>query len=261
MEVARQNYRTSRNYRALASKIKIRFSLEEHHWLTKIWIRPMYEREPSTVESILSGNVSSALGPAALRNFLNSGRDDVLVVRESSHARTRNMLLVAVALAASFGLGWTGGLSWPQFAGEFDLETVAQNEAPSPRMAEARPSKIEAARKTTSATDSPAIVGSIPKPSLPRPSASAVSQANVIPSATIAMRQPALAAPPETRPTTIPGWTVVDVRDGTAVLEGPEGIKMAARGDAIPGLGRIESIVRWGNRWIVATANGLIATQ
>jgi hypothetical protein len=36
---------------------------------------------------------------------------------------------------------------------------------------------------------------------------------------------------------------------------------MAARGDTIPGVGRIDSIVRWGNRWIVATANGLIATQ
>ena len=31
-------------------------------------------------------------------------------------------------------------------------------------------------------------------------------------------------------------------------------------GDAVPGVGRIDSIVRWGNRWIVATASGLIAT-
>jgi len=220
----------------------------------------MYEREPSTVESILSGNVTGGLGPVALRNFLKSDRDDILVVRESSHDRARNILLVAAAVAASFGLGWTGGLSWPQFAGTLGLETVAQNEAPSPRIAEARPGKIDA-RKTASVTE-PAIVGSISRPSaLPRPSAGAVSQVNASPSAAIAMRQPTLAAPPETKPTTIPGWTVVDVRDGTAVLEGPDGIKMAARGDAIPGLGRIESIVRWGNRWIVATANGLIATQ
>ncbi|XSC45026.1 hypothetical protein ACF1BQ_001680 [Bradyrhizobium sp. RDT10] len=74
------------------------------------------------------------------------------------------------------------------------------------------------------------------------------------------MRQPLVAAP-ETRPATIPGWTVVDVRDGTAVLEGPDGIRMAARGDTIPGIGRVESIVRWGNRWVIATASGLIATQ
>ena len=125
---------------------------------------------------------------------------------------------------------------------------------------------MEGARKTASASDSPVIVGGISKPSalLPggaRPSAGPASQANASPSAAvIAMRQPLVAAP-ETKPATIPGWTVVDVRDGTAVLEGPDGIRMAARGDTIPGLGRVESIVRWGNRWVIATASGLIATQ
>jgi hypothetical protein len=209
----------------------------------------MYQRAPSTVESILSGNVTGGLGPSNLRNFLKTNRDGALVVRESFYQRARNGLLVTVAVAASFGLGWSGALSWPQLADTLGLETVAQNDAPAPRVAEGRPGKSEGARKAAE-SDSPSIVGSIAKPSaLPRPSAA------------LAMRQPVLAAPPETRPTTIPGWTVVDVRDGTAVLEGPEGIKMAARGDAIPGLGRIESIVRWGNRWIVATANGLIATQ
>ena len=223
----------------------------------------MYEREPSTVESILSGNVAGGLAPAALRNFLKSDRDDILVVRESPRDRARNILLVAAAVVASFGLGWSGGLSWPQFAGTLGLETVAHSDAPAPRMAEARPGKVDA-RKLAATSDSPAIVGSIAKPSaLPaaRPSTATASQANVSPAAALALRQPVLAAPPETRPTTVPGWTVVDVRDGTAVLEGPDGIRMAARGDAIPGLGRIESIVRWGNRWIVATANGLIATQ
>ena len=73
------------------------------------------------------------------------------------------------------------------------------------------------------------------------------------------MPQP-LAPAPETRPSTIPGWSVVEVRDGTAVLEGPDGVRMAARGDVVAGLGRVDSIVRWGNRWIVATASGLIAT-
>jgi hypothetical protein len=85
------------------------------------------------------------------------------------------------------------------------------------------------------------------------------AQANAAPVAMAA--RPSLAPAPETKPTTIPGWTVVEVRDGTAVLEGPDGIKMAARGDTVAGIGRIDSIVRWGNRWIVATAHGLIATQ
>jgi hypothetical protein len=65
---------------------------------------------------------------------------------------------------------------------------------------------------------------------------------------------------PETKPTTIDGWTVRDVLDGTAILEGPNGVFRAPRGYTVPGVGRVESIVRWGNRWIVATSAGLIST-
>ncbi|WP_334432357.1 hypothetical protein [Bradyrhizobium sp. AZCC 1610] len=218
----------------------------------------------------MSGNVVAGQWReqrANLWNFVKPDRDEVLVVREPFGDRARTALLVTVAAVASFGLGWAGGLNWPQFANTLDPVAVAQNETPSPRISEARSSgRIEGTRKTASASDAPAIVGSIPKPSalLPggaRPSASPASQANASPSAAaIAMRQPLVAAP-ETRPATIPGWTVVDVRDGTAVLEGPDGIRMAARGDTIPGIGRVESIVRWGNRWVIATASGLIATQ
>jgi hypothetical protein len=228
----------------------------------------MQDREPSTFESNWSGSVVAGQWrdqSTSLWNLLKTDRDDVLVVRGSFGDRTRTALLVAAAVVASFGLGWAGGLNWPQFASELGLVEVAQQEAPSPRIAETRSSgRMEGSRKTASASDSPAIVGSIPKPSVPlpaRPSASLASQANPGPSAAaIAMRQPLVAAP-ETKPATIPGWTVVDVRDGTAVLEGPDGIRMAARGDTIPGLGRVESIVRWGNRWVIATAGGLIATQ
>jgi len=222
----------------------------------------MQDREPSTFESNWSGNVIAGQWreqSASLWNFLKSDRDDVLVVREPFGDRARAAVLVAAALVASFGLGWAGGLNWPGFASELGLVAVVQNETPAPRISEARSSsKIEGARKTASASDSPAIVGSIPKPSALLPGSARPSAGPS--AAAIAMRQPLVAAP-ETRPATIPGWTVVDVRDGTAVLEGPDGIRMAARGDTIPGIGRVESIVRWGNRWVIATASGLIATQ
>ena len=65
---------------------------------------------------------------------------------------------------------------------------------------------------------------------------------------------------PETRPTTIEGWTLREVANGTAVLEGPDGIRRVSSGDMIPGVGRVESIFRWGNRLIVATSRGLIST-
>jgi hypothetical protein len=65
---------------------------------------------------------------------------------------------------------------------------------------------------------------------------------------------------PDTRPTTIAGWTLREVTNGTAVLEGPNGVLRVTRGDTVPGVGRVESIVRWGNRWLVATSSGLIST-
>jgi hypothetical protein len=70
-----------------------------------------------------------------------------------------------------------------------------------------------------------------------------------------------LAPVPETRPRTIEGWTLLEVKGGTAVLEGPNGVWSAMRGDTVPGVGKIDSIVRWGNRWIVATSKGLISTR
>ena len=65
---------------------------------------------------------------------------------------------------------------------------------------------------------------------------------------------------PETRPTTIEGWTLREVANGTSVLEWPDGIRRVSSGDMLPGVGRVESIFRWGNRLIVATSRGLIST-
>ena len=65
---------------------------------------------------------------------------------------------------------------------------------------------------------------------------------------------------PETSPTTIPGWTLREVTNGTALLEGPNGIWRVMPGQTVPSVGRVDSIVRWGNRFIVATSSGLIST-
>jgi hypothetical protein len=63
---------------------------------------------------------------------------------------------------------------------------------------------------------------------------------------------------PETRPTAIEGWTLREITNGTAVLEGPNGIWRARPGDTVPGLGIIESYIRSNGRWIVPTSRGLI---
>ena len=72
-----------------------------------------------------------------------------------------------------------------------------------------------------------------------------------------ALQPPEKPAPtPETRPAAVTDWMLREVIGGTAVLQGPNGVLRVTAGDTVPGLGRVNSIVRWGNRWIVATSKG-----
>jgi hypothetical protein len=178
-------------------------------------------------------------------------RDGILVSAKLGGERTT--WVIAGALAALFGLGWAGGSNWHRFSNiEAASNPLTQKVTCSRRI---RDSEIKSTRKidgvvrrTTSAT------------SLQSSTASSAIQANMnLSGASVAPRE-TMVPVPETRPTTIEGWTVRDVRDGTAILDGPGGVWTATRGDTVPGVGRIESIVRWGSRWIVATASGLIAT-
>jgi hypothetical protein len=84
-----------------------------------------------------------------------------------------------------------------------------------------------------------------------------------ITTATNPQRGKTVAAPvPETKPRTVEGWMIRDVIGGnTVVLQGPGGVWRATQGDTVPGVGKVDSIVRWGSRWIVSTSRGLISTQ
>jgi hypothetical protein len=176
-------------------------------------------------------------------DFVTPNQDEVLALLKPSSDRKRTIVLVGSALVAGLGLGWACGANVTTF------NSIIQTETPSRRVPEIKSSgKSDGARRTasTSGLQTPPAVGAV---------SPASTQANTLPIA----REPMVPVA-ETKPTTIEGWTVLDVRGGTAVLEGPDGVRTAARGDTVPGIGRIDSIVRWGNRWIVATANGLIAT-
>ncbi len=220
----------------------------------------MQDRAPSPLGSIWPADLADGRLPersADLWDVSGENHDAAVLLREPLRDRIRTLTAAAVALAATFALGWTGGLSWHQLAGTSHVGPTAQRDIAAPRVAELKP-RSEGPRRSAVASE-PSVTGSIPKTNARLPALAAATTPVNTPPVALAMKQP-LAPAPETRPTTIPGWSVVEVRDGTAVLEGPEGVRMAARGDIIPGLGRVDSIVRWGNRWIVATASGLIAT-
>jgi hypothetical protein len=192
-----------------------------------------------------------ATGPDSTHSwdFVSPNQEEVLALLKPGSDPKRTMVLVGSALIAGLGLGWACGANVATFS------SITQTEAPSRRVPEIKSSgKNDVARRTASVSLAGAKTEAAPGG--PRFSVDPTgTPANTPPIA----REPMVAVA-ETRPTTIEGWTVLDVRGGTVVLEGPDGVRTAARGDTVPRIGRIDSIVRWGNRWIVATASGLIAT-
>jgi hypothetical protein len=183
-------------------------------------------------------------------DFVTPNQDEVLALLNPSSERKRTIAMVGCALVAGLGLGWACGANVATF------NSITQTETPSRRTPEIKSSgRNDGTRKTASTSGLQTPKAEAASPGGARFSVDPAStQATTLPIA----REPTVPVA-ETKPTTIEGWTVLDVRGGMAVLEGPDGVRTAARGDTVPGIGRIDSIVRWGNRWIVATANGLIA--
>jgi hypothetical protein len=186
-------------------------------------------------------------------------REEIALLLKPNRDRTRVLCLVAGALLAGIAMGWAGSSTWHSHSTVAALAPMAK---PISRQSETKSaSNVESIRK-------PAPVASAPKSQGAATSAMRADAegAKSAPAFTASIGAPETRTPmapvPETRPTTIDGWTVLEVRGGSsAVLEGPSGVRTVALGDTVPGIGRIDSIVRWGNRWIVATASGLIATR
>ena len=198
-------------------------------------------------------------------DWSSRSRDDVLMSANGDGRRGRRAWVLGAAFVAVFGLGWAGGANWCGFS-IFDAASspATQKVTYLRRITDAETKSTDSDAKSAAKTDgpvrkAPATTGSLGTPVVAASSRTAsVMQANTSPSSVPPREM--MVPVPETRPTTIEGWTVREVRGGTAILEGPDGIWTVTRGDTVPGVGRIDSIVRWGNRWIVATAGGLIAT-
>jgi hypothetical protein len=59
----------------------------------------------------------------------------------------------------------------------------------------------------------------------------------------------------------VEGWTLRNVYNGAAVIQGRIGLVEVEPGDTIPGLGRIETIRRQDGRWVVVTNRGLVIAR
>jgi hypothetical protein len=188
----------------------------------------------------------SQAGFARGREIRIDKRDRVVV----AHARDVSLhgvtiIIGALLLALALCLGWIGGLNLDSFF--------------------IKPASLSV-EKVTSSADLPDASAKSERltlqGSLTNTNATATNRAHENSKRGDPTKASTKPAPvPETKPTTIEGWTLLEVKGGTAVLEGPNGVWRATRGDTVPGVGKIDSIVRWGSRWIVATSRGLISTR
>ena len=190
-------------------------------------------------------------------------RDEFAVAEPPASAQWIQLALLAGALAVGLCLGWIGGFVSSRF---FIPTTVAA--VPHADVSPCgREGSCAAAKSDREASKAAGPRARIVERSSARgmKEASAAANRDVTTTSSISMQErakiePPLTAMPETRPTTIEGWTIREVIGNTVVLQGPGGVWRATQGDTVPGVGRIESIVRWGSRWIVATTRGLIST-
>lgn len=188
--------------------------------------------------------------------------------------------LLTGMLIVALGLGWWTGLLDPYRFLKSDPASISLQQIALPDRAPPATDKQTTSGTPDNQVSTPAgsDLGSKGIGSEPTPHADqgVVSPGDSVPTAaqkTTAAKPPVATLPrekkarnrptptPDTRPTTIEGWTVRNVSGRTAVLQGPDGIRRVSVGDNVPGAGRIDSIVRWGNRWIVATSKGLITTD
>jgi hypothetical protein len=107
-----------------------------------------------------------------------------------------------------------------------------------------------AAAPVAAAAAAPAAVA----PAAPKESTGSIQTANAGPA-----QVPLPAPKPEVaRLPTVEGWVLRDAGNGSALIEGRQGIFEVYAGDPIPGLGRIDAIRKQDGRWVVVTSRGLI---
>jgi hypothetical protein len=175
---------------------------------------------------------------------------------------------VALVVILAFGLGWAGGsifssasnLQLAQPASKSGLPIANDRAETQAHHNEIRPESLPAGPKS-------ALIAAKPSGGSRSMTASPASQLSAGRSSLLALlpantetqlpRSPA----PETRPTTIEGWSVRSVDGEGAVLVGPDQIWTVKLGDTVPSLGRIDTMVRWGKYWVVGTSSGIISSE
>jgi len=191
-------------------------------------VSPPRARRPSLVTIVLIAAIMGALsGAGTAWGVGHFGKDDKAKVADAARERSIND---AIAQVSS------------------ELQTLKSSAEASAKNNAARLAKLsETLEKMKNSP--PDVTGSIPAP--------AAQPAPVVSPA------PGVAAPATTfsRLPTLEGWTLRDVTNGGAMIEGRLGVFEVYPGDPLPGVGRVNAIRRQDGRWVVVTERGLITAR
>jgi hypothetical protein len=108
--------------------------------------------------------------------------------------------------------------------------------------------------RTASAAAAAPVAAAAAAPVAPKESTGSIQTANAGP-AQVPLPTP---KPEVARLPTVEGWVLRDVTNGSALIEGRQGIFEVYAGDQIPGLGRVDAVRKQDGRWVVITSRGLI---
>jgi hypothetical protein len=196
----------------------------------------------------VAGAMGGALATAGLGHFLGGGAASNNLVLEASVARIDADI---VALKASVEHTSKAGVS--QFNKTSDrLDKVEKAQAePAAKLA-----KLSDAVEKLRTQPAPAAVAAAP-------AANRDVTGSIAPPATTAAAPVPLPVPkPEiARLPTVEGWVLRDVENGSALIEGRQGVFEVYAGDPVPGLGRVDAIRKQDGKWVVVTSKGLIVAR
>ena len=211
----------------------------------------------ATVAGALGGALATAglgyvmAGNSAAANANNSALETSRL--ETSRLETSMARIDADIVALKASVEHTSKTGVSQFNKTSDrLDKVEKAQAePAAKLA-----KLSEAVEKLRAQAAPAPVAAV------TPAAARDVTGSVSPPATAAAAVPLPAPKPEiARLPTVEGWVLRDVENGSALIEGRQGVYEVYAGDPVPGLGRIDAIRKQDGKWVVVTSKGLIVAR
>ena len=206
----------------------------------------------------VAGALGGALATAGIGHFVGSNQ---AVAQDNTKDNTKDSALEATVAridaditTLKAGVEHTTRMSTSQFNKTSDrLDKVEKAQAePAAKLAELSKT-VDKLRATPPAA--PAVVAAA-TPAAAREVTGTVTAPATAVSASAAPPKPEVARLP-----TVEGWVLRDVANGSALIEGRQGMFEVYAGDPVPGLGRIDAIRKQDGRWVVVTSKGLIVAR